>query len=152
MDNNKQYDEYDMAELRGRYLFAGVIMNDKRFMNLKFSKDSSSKWDVAFYFEGHKIVGEIKYREGYRHNSWDTWMAEVKKIKAIQNLAHKVNSRAWYISITLDGYYIWDVTNLDLNLIPTFNAQMPLTTKGDRTIINKDSVFLHSNDAIIKSN
>lgn len=149
----EQYDDY------GRLIFKGFCIGQNWCKPHKMSKDIKSSWDVSYYSGQTRIMGEIKVRnKGI--DTWDTWILEINKLKKLFEIRDKLikknpkqpEPRIHYINIFNDNQIaIWDITSIDINTIEVVNTLMPKEFVGSRDKINKDSIFLNINNAIINT-
>jgi len=144
----------------GRNKFQGWCMATKWCKFARKSKDEYAHWDVSYYSgDTTIIIGEIKDRRE-TSTTYDDWLLEVDKFNELQKIKEKTRLRnpnaivkIHYINFYVDEMMIWDITNLEIKKEDIIKVNLPETTAdGNLTLRNKEVVYLHSNDAIVKTN
>lgn len=149
----KMIDKYEEKDNAGRKIFQSFCNQESWCKYIKASDKKYSKWDVA-YTSGntHNVIGEIKYRTNYSSDSFSTFMLEVDKLKALQEIRNKAKEKGkevnvHYIQIFNDNFtYLWDVSNIDLK---NYEIKFQLLPKNnfDDTLVYKQVIYLHRSDA-----
>jgi hypothetical protein len=122
----------------------------------KKSKVGFATWDVSYYSGNSKteiaIVGEIKVREGYESNTFDSWYLEEKKYKSLQQIKEKVKGdlKIHYINIYPDSMIrIWDITEINNKM--TVQRNLNKTKYGNTDEINKEVYLMYNDESTIYS-
>lgn len=129
-------DKYEQAEQKGRQAFTNycntILVGCK--IN-KFSKDKYSKWDVSYFFQGQRILGEIKFRN-FDSNAFKNWYLEKDKLEALESIREALNGpqgrmRIHYINIHTDeAIRIYDISNLTGTQLPEEQMMNANTTES----------------------
>jgi hypothetical protein len=143
--------QYELKENRGRTKF-NDLCNELTFCKvLKFAKNKYTRWDVAFTFKEHNIIGEIKYRNN-TINKYPDYILEVEKLVVMRELTKEKDVLIFYINHFNDGNtLIWNITDIDLDEIEIFQQWCQINDWDTDEKKLKDIILLKKEDAIYNS-
>ena len=135
-------DEFDLAEQLGRLNFIGWCKATKPCQYVSSNLDKYGEYDVEILWRGEPALVEIKFREGYSSNDFNSWMMESDKLTRLQeNKGYKL----FYYNLFSDlELAMWDVTKTIPTNIITQELQKNNFTTNTR---NKEVFFLNINNA-----
>ena len=136
-------DKFDLAEQLGRLNFIGWCTATKPCQYVSSNLDKYGEYDVEVLWRGKPALVEIKYREGYQSNSFDSWMLESDKLNRLQkNKGYKL----LYYNLFADlECALWDITNINDNNKIIKQLQK---TNFDKETKKKGVIFLNINNSI----